>query len=156
MAENEVIILIGSNIEPRKNIQRCVELLRKHVEIIKLSSVWKTQAVGSDGPDFLNVAVKISTNYTGAELKDHVLSPIEDQLGRVRTEDKYAPRTIDLDTIIFNSEIKDANLWSRFFIAQPVSELEPDIIHPSSGLSLSAVAQKLKNTANAKPIEDFF
>ena len=112
MPENTAILLLGSNIQPRENIQKCIRLLENKVQIVDVSSVWKTKAVGSEGPDFLNAALKINTPLLREELKSKVLSDVENQLGRKRTEDKYAPRTIDVDIIIFNKKLASNNDFS--------------------------------------------
>ncbi len=59
----------------------------------------------TDQPNFLNAAVLIETDLTAAELKEQVLQVIERELGRVRTADKNAPRTIDLDIALFGDQV---------------------------------------------------
>ena len=155
MPENTAILLLGSNIQPRENIQKCIRLLEDKVQIVDVSSVWKTKAVGSEGPDFLNAALKINTPLLREELKSKVLSDAENQLGRKRTEDKYAPRTIDVDIIIFNKKILDENFWKCVFIALPASELEPEIRHPKYDISLADIVKKITNSANVELVKDF-
>lgn len=65
----------------------------------------------------MNTAAWISTPLSAEELKTQVISVIENRLGRVRTADKYAPRTIDLDIILFDEQVIDDNLWTRDFLA---------------------------------------
>ena len=100
---NEVIVLIGSNIHPQQNIRDCLVLLRDYVTVVARSRIWRTKSFSSKGPDFLNLAIKANTTLTEKQLKISVLRKIEDQLGRVRLSNKSAPRTIDLDTIVFNN-----------------------------------------------------
>lgn len=92
-------LLLGSNIQPEENLRRAVELLRQYFVVEKVSAAWETPAVGSDGPDFLNAAVVIHTSLDPWQLKERFLRPLEAQLGRVRTADKNAPRTIDIDIV---------------------------------------------------------
>ena len=124
--EYNVCLLLGSNIHPEENISRAFLLLQKHVTIVKKSSVWESKAVGSDGPNFLNVALLVTTTMDVENLKKQVLKPVEVQLGRVRTKDKNAPRTIDIDPIIFNAELLDPHVWKYAYCAIPVSEIFPD------------------------------
>ncbi len=81
--------------------------------------------MGSPGPRFLNAIAWISTPLDLDKFKAEVLAPIEQALGRVRTADKNAPRTIDLDVIVFDERVLDNNLWQRDFIVLPLAELRP-------------------------------
>lgn len=119
-------LMMGSNIRPEENLQQALYLLRELVSIQKISSVWKTPAVGSPGPDFLNAAILVQTHLDADELKNSVLRPLETKLGRVRVEDKNAPRTIDLDIIIFDDILLEDDLWHQAYLAVPISELLPD------------------------------
>ncbi|MBN2635440.1 MAG: 2-amino-4-hydroxy-6-hydroxymethyldihydropteridine diphosphokinase [Prolixibacteraceae bacterium] len=120
---NECIIGIGSNIDADKNISETLELLKKSVDVIKLSSLIKTKPVGiTDQPDFTNGAVKIQTNLSAAELK-RVLKAIEDIMGRDRTQPKFGPRSIDLDMVVWNGEIVDNDYYTRNFLKRCVDEI---------------------------------
>ena len=134
---------LGSNIDAAINLKKAVELLRGAGRIQAASSVWETEAVGSQGPNFLNAAVVYQTSYTRSMLKDQVLHHIENQMGRVRTSDKNAPRPIDIDIILFDNEIIDSELWARLYIARPFAELIPNLINPLSGRTLRQVADEL-------------
>lgn len=156
---NEVVILIGSNIHPQQNIRDCLVLLMKSVTIEARSQIWRMRSFGSKGPDFLNLAVKAQTTLNEKQLKTSVLRNIEDQLGRIRFSNKNAPRTIDLDTIIFNGSIIDNELWEKAFMAVPVAELEPSLRHPGSVRNLNEIAEELKSSEQAElfiPPEGFF
>ena len=150
MKNNNVILLLGSNIEPDKNIRQALDLINQHVNLVARSHLWETEAVGSNGPNFLNIAVVISTPFEAARIKENIIQPIEDQLGRMRTKDKYAPRTMDIDIILFNDQVVDQNLWSKAFIALPVAELVPDLPHPTRNQTLSDISMELKNSAFAE------
>jgi 2-amino-4-hydroxy-6-hydroxymethyldihydropteridine diphosphokinase len=134
---------IGSNINPEQNIARAIELLREHAPGLRLSTPHETSAVGSSGPNFINLAVCLPTPLDAAELKQQVLRPIENQLGRVRTADKNAPRTMDLDLILFDGQVIDGELWKRYYLAAPLAELLPELKNPQTGESLRETAQRL-------------
>ena len=150
MAKNNVVLLIGSNINPAANIATSLKRLSQLTDIKSKSSIWETEAVGSNGPNFLNIAVEIETNLKSEEIKQGIIKPIESKIKRVRTENKYAPRTIDLDIIIFNNQIMDKNLWEKVFIALPVSEIKPNLKNPNDQATLKVIANKLKNSAFAE------
>ncbi len=151
---HQAYLSLGSNIEPVKNILLAIEKLRQAVTVNAVSTVWDTPAVGSDGPRFLNATAWISTTYSPVELKKRVIVPIETELGRVRSEDKYAPRTIDIDVLIYDEQILDPNLWTREFLAIPTAELRPDLVEPESGMSLNEIVQGMKTRSSALPRPD--
>jgi 2-amino-4-hydroxy-6-hydroxymethyldihydropteridine diphosphokinase len=102
-------------------------------------------------PNFLNMAVCIHTALSPAELKQDVLSPLERSLGRVRTADKYAPRTMDLDLTVYDGEVLDSELWRRLYLALCFAELLPDLRHPETGETLAETAERLKQGRLALP-----
>ena len=145
--EHQACLLLGSNIQPEKNLTSGLNLLRNMVTISRLSSVWETPSAGSSGPDFLNLAALITTPLNASELKAQVLRPLEKQLGRVRRPNKNAPRTLDVDIILFDGRLFDPNLWSYAHRAVPVAEILPD--YPSSrGDTLKDVAADLAKTTH--------
>ena len=143
---NEVIILIGSNLHPQENIKNCLLLLMDRVIVADSSQIWKTRSFGSEGPDFLNLAVKVNTDLNEKHLKAIILRKIENKLGRVRLPDKNAPRTIDMDIVIFNNKVLDNEIWEKIYIALPVSELEPNLLDPISKKKLKEIAIELKSS----------
>ena len=152
---HRVCLSIGSNIEPEQNIPRAVDLLRQKTQVIALSSCWQTKAIGSSGPDFINMAVHLLTGLSQATLKEEVISPIETALGRVRTPDKNAPRTIDLDIIVYEGQVIDASLWKRVYLALPISEFYPDLPHPENGQPLHRVALALQQSDKPIPRPEY-
>jgi 2-amino-4-hydroxy-6-hydroxymethyldihydropteridine diphosphokinase len=149
--EHQVCLLVGSNIQPETNLVRGIELLRQKIKVLHISSVWETPAVGSDGPDFFNVAIMIRTSLKADELKDGVLRPLEAQFGRVRSADKNAARPIDFDIIIFNAKLLDASLFQHAHRAVPVAEILPDY-RSDRGEILSVVASELAKMTSIRLI----
>ncbi len=95
----KAFIAIGSNIHPERYIPEAVQRLRSLGRLIAVSPAYKTKPVGPLGqPDYHNAAVAIETDTPPLKLRDQ-LRRIEADLGRVRTGDKCAPRTIDLDLV---------------------------------------------------------
>jgi 2-amino-4-hydroxy-6-hydroxymethyldihydropteridine diphosphokinase len=147
-AEHRVCLLLGSNIQPEKNLSLAARLLQEQVTLLQVSSVWESHAVGSDGANFLNVALLACTPLQAQALKQRVLHPIEAQLGRVRSVDKNAARTIDLDILLFDGQLLDHNLWQYAFRAVPLAEILPDYAS-ETGESLKSAALRL---AHAQPV----
>lgn len=146
-----VCLSLGSNIAPAENLKQAVELLRQEVTVLAVSRAWRTPAVGSQGPDFLNAAVLASTDQPATQLKKQVLREIEHRLGRVRSQDKYAPRTIDIDIIVDGDRVVDSELWQYAHLAQPVAELLPDLVDPASGMTLEQIADCLRPVTGIRP-----
>ena len=120
---NTVIIGIGSNLDAELSILKMLDILKMHVEVLKVSAMLKTKPIGIlEQPDFTNGAVKIATVLNIDELTK-LLKSIEDQMGRDRTAPKFGPRNIDLDIVVWNGEIVDDDYYTRDFLQKSVAEL---------------------------------
>jgi 2-amino-4-hydroxy-6-hydroxymethyldihydropteridine diphosphokinase len=144
--QNRVCLILGSNIQPEQNILHALKLLDRMFPIEGVSKVWETPAVGSNGPNFLNAAVVIYTPLEAKTLKEKVLRPLEARLGRVRTADKYAPRTLDIDIVAWNSLILDQDVWRQAHLAVPAAELLPCFQSDETGEYLEQAARRLSST----------
>jgi 2-amino-4-hydroxy-6-hydroxymethyldihydropteridine diphosphokinase len=142
----QVCLLLGSNIRPEYNLPLAVSLLRKHLTVLQVSSVWESAAIGGDGPNFLNAALLAVSHLDASALKQELLLPIEAQLGRVRTADKNSPRPIDLDIIFFDRQLMDPLLGQYAHRAVPVAELLPEA-SSATGQPLKELAAGLLSTA---------
>jgi 2-amino-4-hydroxy-6-hydroxymethyldihydropteridine diphosphokinase len=145
-----VILGLGSNINSSENMIRALELLNQQIGVPRVSSTWESPAAGSDGPDFLNAAAWVETSLNMTDLKQHILLQIEAELGRVRTTDKNAPRTIDIDILIFDENLIEPAVWEQAFLAAPVAELLPDYKHPQSGEPIQDAARRLALSSRLK------
>ncbi len=150
----QVCLSLGSNIAPAENLKQAVELLRAELPVLAISRAWKSPAVGAPGPDFLNAAILVCTDLPQAALKEKIIHPIEMRLGRRRSQDKYAPRTIDIDIIIYGDAVLDSMLWTHAHLALPVAELLPGLVEPDSGRSLEQIANGLAHQAGITPCPD--
>lgn len=125
---NRAIIAIGSNIEPHRHVEAAIAALAGSLRLLGRAATRVTKPIGfADQPDFVNTAVLIETALDAPALKDFLRS-VEDRLGRVRTANKSAPRTIDLDIIVFNGLVTDADVHTRDFLRQAVLELWPQCL----------------------------
>ena len=149
MMLNRAYLSLGSNIEPTINLVKAVKLLAKKNQLVAVSSVWETSPLGTtDQPNYLNAAAIVDTQLTAEQLK-HDIKKIEHGLGRIRQLDKFAPRPIDIDIILFNQQIfmlgqrqiPDPELLERSFVAIPLAEIAPDFVHPELNQSIEALRQ---------------
>jgi 2-amino-4-hydroxy-6-hydroxymethyldihydropteridine diphosphokinase len=121
---NSAIIALGSNIEPQENFEKALTELQKFGIITQRSEFIQTKALKfEDQPDFLNGAVLIQTQKSLSKLKLQ-LKQIEAILGRVRTENKNAPRTIDLDVSTYNGFLFDQEISEFPFLEKFVQQLQ--------------------------------
>jgi 2-amino-4-hydroxy-6-hydroxymethyldihydropteridine diphosphokinase len=153
---NLAYLSLGSNIEPERNLAAAVQRLSQFGRVRAVSAVWETAPVGfRDQPNFLNVAVLLETALSAQALREQVIASIEEALGRVRAEDKNAPRTIDIDSMLFNRDvlqvgrrhIPDPEVLGRPFVAILLAEIAPDYVHPETGQTLQEIAQRFDSIA---------
>ncbi|MDO8811551.1 MAG: 2-amino-4-hydroxy-6-hydroxymethyldihydropteridine diphosphokinase [Gallionella sp.] len=154
---------IGSNIEPERNVRAAVRNLAQQTRVTGISMVYCTDAL--DHPEqspYFNCVVEIETEAPPSEVKHGLLRPIENSLGRKRSEDKYAPRTIDLDLIVYSDlamdvediRLPDPEILERPFLAIPLFELAPDLVLAGYGLRIGEVAARLPQ-GGMRPLEDY-
>jgi 2-amino-4-hydroxy-6-hydroxymethyldihydropteridine diphosphokinase len=135
---------LGSNIQPEKNLVRAIQLLQEQGGIESISSAWESKSVGADGPNYLNACIAFATRLPWQELKEEVILPIELQLGRKRTENKYAPRTMDIDIILFDEQSCDEKSWEKAFVVVPLAEIHPHYQNPLRNEPIRETAARLR------------
>ncbi|HEV2212598.1 MAG TPA: 2-amino-4-hydroxy-6-hydroxymethyldihydropteridine diphosphokinase, partial [Gammaproteobacteria bacterium] len=96
----EAFVGIGSNVEPERRVRQAVKLLRERFGAIRLSPVYRNAAVGFEGDDFLNLVVAFGTELEVTPL-NATLDEIELACGRERGAACFAPRTMDLDLLLY-------------------------------------------------------
>lgn len=147
----DAFIAVGSNIGPQQNVANALELLQQQVRVVASSTFYWTSPLGRpDQPRFLNGVWRILTDLLPGPLKFDVLRGIESKLGRARTPDKYAPRPIDLDILLYGRlvlsrpdlQIPDPDIRRRPFIAVPLLELAPDLTMPDTGEPIAALVDR--------------
>lgn len=142
----ETFISVGSNIAPDTHVPAALRALMRHVTVCGISTMYRTEPLGRpEQASFVNGIWSAVTDRDARSLKYDVLRGIETALGRVRTADAYAARTIDLDIVVFGDAvldedglvIPDPDILERPFLAIPLLELKPDLRLPGSGVVLA-------------------
>ena len=124
---NQVILGIGSNIDPEKHIPKAISAISKLTKLVKRSTIIQTKALEvSNQPDFLNTVLLVQTNLELQQLK-HALKKLEQDLGRIKTEDKNGPRIIDCDILLWNKVIVDQEVYKYPFLRDLLKQIEPQI-----------------------------
>ncbi|BEK72852.1 2-amino-4-hydroxy-6-hydroxymethyldihydropteridine diphosphokinase [Enterobacter asburiae] len=146
-------IAIGSNLaSPLEQVNAAVQALGEipQSKIVAVSSFYRTPPLGpQDQPDYLNAAVVLETALNAETLLDNT-QRIELQQGRVRKEERWGPRTLDLDIMLFGHEtisterltVPHYDMKNRGFMLWPLFEVAPDLIFPD-GIPLRTILDNL-------------
>jgi 2-amino-4-hydroxy-6-hydroxymethyldihydropteridine diphosphokinase len=144
---------LGGNLGDRKNhIDKAVQLLRETPDVLveHISAIVKTKPLSDAGqPKYLNCVAEIRTSLSAAKLHQQLIR-IENTLGRKRGE-KWASRTIDLDLLLFGSEVINSELLTvphsqmhlRSFVLAGLCELNPKLLHPVLNETIDTLAGRL-------------
>lgn len=125
---NEVVISLGSNIDPEENVLSALEDLKTIGHIQEKTAFIKTEPQRfKEQPAFLNGAVLILTRLYYEDLKRE-MKTIESRLRRIRTGNKNGPRKIDLDVVVYNETIVDDEVYEYPFLKDFVDELKPGLL----------------------------
>ena len=151
---HRIYLSLGSNIGADVNLPKAIQRLREIGKVEEISSVWETESVGFDGPNFLNACVVFLTPLAPIDFKEKIIRPIEAELGRVRSEEKNAPRTIDIDIVLCDDDPLNTEFWEYAFVIVPLAELIPDFIHPTKEESLLEVARQAQGQVWMRRRED--
>jgi len=120
---NKAVIALGANIDPKANIEKARSIIAQQHVVLAESEIVETEPIGfKEQPNFLNCAMLIET-FLERETLAEWLKSVERQLGRIPTANKYGPRPIDLDIIVWNGEIVDEDVYERDFLMNAVREL---------------------------------
>jgi len=147
-----VFVGIGSNIEREANIRSAVQRLTERHGPLTLSSVYESRSVGFTGENFYNLVAGFDTDMPVERLIDD-LHDIEQAHGRVRSGQRYEPRTLDLDVLLYGDlvrhdqrvDVPRRELLEYAFALQPLAEIAPGHIHPETKQSILTHWTKLKH-----------
>lgn len=141
-------ISVAGNLSPEDNIPRALVLLERKCPLHGISTFYRTEAINRpEQPQYLNGVVSLEYSGDPKVLKYQVLRKIEDALGRVRTDDSYAARPIDLDVLIFGSLVinepdlvlPDPDILTRPFLAAALSDLCPGLTLPGRTIRIQEI-----------------
>jgi len=136
----EVFVSIGSNVDPERHVRLAVFELERNFGPLKLSRVYRNKPIGFDGEDFLNLVAQFSTVRAPSEVID-TIHTIESAGGRTRRTEKFGPRTLDIDLLLYDDRVIDepglklprGEITRYAFILRPLAELAGERRDPLSG-----------------------
>lgn len=140
----EVFVAAGSNVRPRENLRRALALLRRTWPALRSSQAWRNPAVGFEGEDFVNLVLGFETDLPLAAVLER-LHAAEAACGRPREAPKWAPRSMDLDVLLYGAEVGEfpgavlprPDLVRRPYMLGPMAEIAPGLVHPTLGRSIA-------------------
>lgn len=159
---NTLILGLGGN---KGNVTETLHLTQQYLkdeigEIIKKSSCYKTAAWGNTNqPDFLNMVLMLATKDDVETCLKKVLS-IEQKLGRIRTNQKWVERTIDIDILFYNQimlekddlKVPHPYLHERKFVLTPLNEVAPKFIHPKFNTTIEMLLENCTDVLDVQKV----
>jgi 2-amino-4-hydroxy-6-hydroxymethyldihydropteridine diphosphokinase len=144
----EAYVAIGSNIAPERNVRAAVARLGDEAELVAVSMFYRTRPAGRpEQADYFNGMVRLRTGLAREQVEREVLKKIELELGRERTADRFAARTIDLDLAVYCVEGEaawvDPEVALHNFVAAPLAELAPGLPLAPDGRTAATIAARL-------------
>jgi len=155
-----VYVSIGSNINREENIRGALKELDAGFGPLVRSHVYETEAIGFDGDAFYNLVVGFDSDIPVEELKAE-FDRIEKLYGRTAESRRFAPRTLDLDLLLYGDlvdatgahDIPRKEISEYAFVLLPLSEIAGELEHPVTGESFAEMWARFPKTQRLSKIE---
>lgn len=155
-----IYLSLGSNLgDRREHLQAGLSGLdAAGVRPVACSPVYRTEPVGGPAQaDFLNLVLEVETALEPAKLL-RVALQVEESRGRSRSGDRWGPRTLDIDLLLYRDRTVDEaglqvphrHYHHRRFVLIPLAQLAPDLLHPATGLSVVALLERCREEVSVK------
>jgi 2-amino-4-hydroxy-6-hydroxymethyldihydropteridine diphosphokinase len=151
----QVYVAAGSNVEPERHLATAVAELERAFGPVRMSPWYRNAAAGFTGADFINFAVGFHTDLSVHEVRAR-LHRIEEACGRPREAPKWAPRTMDLDILLYGDRISEEpglvlprpDLLRRAYMLGPLADLAPNLVHPTAHATIGELWQQFERAAH--------
>ncbi len=138
----QIWLSLGSNQQRKHHLCMAMRRLREHLGEALISPVYESDAEGFSGPDFYNLIAGFETDQNPEELIA-LLYRIEDDLGRIRGEQKFSSRSIDIDLLTYGDQIISVcgkelpreDILGYAFVLKPLADIAPQQLHPVTAKS---------------------
>jgi 2-amino-4-hydroxy-6-hydroxymethyldihydropteridine diphosphokinase len=150
-----VFVAAGSNIDPERNLAHATRELMSSFPDVQCSGWYRNKAVGFEGDDFINFVAGFSTELPVHAVVER-LHQIESQCGRPREAPKWAPRSMDLDILLYGDlvceepglKLPRPDLVKRAFMLGPMAELAPETMHPTLHVTIGELWERFDRAAH--------
>jgi len=154
-----VYLGLGSNESPQANLRLAIRELQNRYGELAVSATYRSAAVGFDGADFLNLALRLQCEDSPLAICDEI-ERIHDLAGRVRGAGKWQSRSLDIDLLLYDDLVLDErpvrvprdDILRHSFVLRPLAELAPEHVHPVTGRTMLEHWQEFD--ASSHPLEE--
>lgn len=155
-SKNKIYISIGSNIDPHIHVPHACAELSELLEDAVISPIYQSPAVGMIGNDFVNAVIGGITDKSVDDLVG-IFRSLERSAGRVRNENKFSDRTLDVDLLLYGNlcsapKADDARkvtlphpeITDQAYVLQPLADIAAEVVHPATGVEFLELLRNLK------------
>ena len=151
----QVYVAAGSNIEPERHLAMATRELERQFPGVRSSPWYRNRSVGFEGEDFINFVAGFSTELAVAEVLAR-LHAIEVLCGRPREAPRWAPRSMDLDVLLYGNlicqeprlKLPRPDLLKRAYMLGPLAALAPELVHPTERETIGQLWQRFDRAAH--------
>lgn len=151
----QVYVAAGSNVEAERHLTHAVAELERAFGPLVVSPWYRNAAAGFEGDDFVNFAVGFETDLPARDVLAG-LHRIEEACGRPRNAPKWAPRTMDLDILLYGTAVCEEpglvlprpDLLRRAYMLGPLADIAPNLMHPTARATIGELWQGFDRKAH--------